>query len=249
MKLNFGKRLVLFLHWLLSVAVCALAVIACVWPETLNRIASGVNGLVGAANAGIISIAGLAVYVVFVIASVIIIFSGERKKKSERGFIVVDSNEGGKIRIAVGAVEQMIRQAAHSVNGIGDMKCGIINNDDAVSINTTVTVLNGAHVPTVTMNIQRAIRSYIELNCGIAVREVSVSVQSLDSGENARGKKKGFADMPVAPVVPTVVPVPAEEPAAEIPVGEEPVEMHIEPVVEEPAAQEEPVAETPAVEE
>ena len=35
-------------------------------------------------------------------------FSGERKKKSERGFIVVDSNEGGKIRIAVEQIQVFI---------------------------------------------------------------------------------------------------------------------------------------------
>ena len=48
------------------------------------------------------------------------------------------------------------------------------------------------------MNIQRAIRSYIELNCGIAVQEVSVSVQALDNGEGAKGRKKNSVEVPAA---------------------------------------------------
>ena len=222
MKLNFGKKLVLFLHWLLSVLFCALAVGLCIQPEATKSLAGSVDRLIGGWGeiAGIVL---LAFYVLLAVLSVVFIFSG-KKKRVDRSFITVDNNEAGRTRIAIAAVEQMIRQAVRGVDGIVEMKSGIINNDDAITINTTVTIASGAHVPTVTMNIQRAVRGYIELNCGVAVREVSVSVNALENAAEG-GKKRGrFNPAPAA--VQAYEPVPA--PAAEI----------AEPVEDAPAAEE-----------
>ncbi len=260
MKLNFGRKLVLFLHWLLSLAACAMVVLFCVWPDTIYRVFEAAYGAIGKGNTDIIGIAFLALYVILAVASAIIILTRDGRR-SERGFITVDSSEAGKTRIAVSAVEQMIRQAVRGVDGISEMKSGIVNCEDAISINTSVTIANGAHVPTVTMNIQRAIRSYIELNCGVAVREVCVSVNALDSGEGSRhGRRKGTAEVPV---------VPAQRPAAEPSVGEEPtpvpdpdsavelqaadeedagIRLHLDPIMDAPAADAED-SETPIEEE
>ena len=179
MKLNFGKKLVLFLHWLLSIIGVALAACLCVWPDFIYGLFDSAYAAMGKRTTDIIGAAVLAVYVLLSVLAVMFIFSG-RQKRHERGFITVDSSDAGKTRIAVGAVEQMIRQAVRMVDGITEMKTNIINLDDAISIIANVTIASGAHIPTVTVNIQRAIRSYIELNCGVAVREVSVSVHAVD---------------------------------------------------------------------
>lgn len=245
MKLNFGRKLVLFLHWLLSLVACALALMFCVWPDTVYGGFEAAYAAMGKkVYVDIIGIAFLALYVLFAVASVIIILSRDGRR-NERGFITVDSSEAGKTRIAVGAVEQMIRQAVRGVEGIVEMKSGIINCEDAISINTSVTIANGAHVPTVTMNIQRAIRSYIELNCGVAVREVSVSVNALDSGENNRhGRRKGGSDAnaaaPQPAYAPPVAPLQEPEPVpqAEGQDGEEesaPIRLHLDPIMDAPA--------------
>lgn len=197
MKLNFGKKLVLFLHWLIALVACALALALCVWPDWVQGCFNGLYELIGKPQADILGIALLAVYAVLAVSSVIIIFSGRR---GDRGFITVDSSDTGRTRIAVGAVEQMIRQAVRGVDGIAEMKSNIVNNEDAISINVNVAILSGAHVPTVTMNIQRAIRSYIELNCGVAVREVCVSVHALEAaGEDAKHGRRGKAVSAEAP--------------------------------------------------
>lgn len=228
MKLNFGKRLVLFLHWLLSLVACALVILWCVAPQIVTDIPEIINRLIGAGAAEIVGIALVVVYVLLAVLCVAFIFSRD-KKKGERGFITVDSSEAGRTRIAIGAVEQMIRQSVRCVDGIADMKASIINNEDTISINTSVAIVSGAHVPTVTMNIQRAIRSYIELNCGVGVREVGVSVHSLENTEEGgkHGRRKGSAaNAPVSPVYqPTEAPqqevvAPAEEPAVEAPAPE-----------------------------
>ena len=91
------------------------------------------------------------------------------------------------VAIAVGAVEQMIRQAVRGVPGIVEMKASIVDSDNSITIHADIGILNGTHVPTVTASIQRAIRGYIEQNCGVAVRGVSVSVHSLAEAEEAGG--------------------------------------------------------------
>ena len=235
MKLNFGRKLILFVHWLLSLAACAVAVVFCVWPDTIYRGFEAAYASIGKASTDIIGIVILALYVIFAVASVIIILSRDGKR-SDRGFITVDSSEAGKTRIAVSAVEQMIRQAVRGVDGISEMKSGIVNCEDAISINTSVTIINGAHVPTVTMNIQRAIRSYIELNCGVAVREVSVSVNALESEETSRRGRKGSAES-AAPVMQSA-PAPVEAPVQSERVEPAPVQLHLDPIMDAPAQEE-----------
>ena len=234
MKLNFGRKLVLFLHWLMSLVACALVVLFCVWPQCMQAFFSGMYATIGKLQADAAGIALLAVYVLLAVASVVIIFSGRRR--SERGFITVDSSDAGRTRIAVGAVEQMIRQAVRGVDGIAEMKAGIVNSEDSISINVNVAILSGAHVPTVTMNIQRAIRSYIELNCGVAVREVCVSVHALESAEEGtkHGRRKG-GQTPVPPPQavawqPPVTDLPEVQPAA----AQEPVQEVFKPAQEVP---------------
>lgn len=239
MKLNFGKKLVLFLHWLLSLVICALCVALCVATDATQDFLRAIDQLaMGWGEA--ITIALLAVYALLAILSIAFIFSG-KKKRGDRSFITVDNNEAGRTRIAIAAVEQMIRQAVRGVDGIVEMKNGIINNDDSISINIAVSISCGAHVPTVTMNIQRAVRSYIELNCGVAVREVSVSVNALENAQEG-GKKRGrFAPAPAA--VQTYEPAAAEIPA-------EPIASAVEavPIGEAPAAEVAPDAEEAAQE-
>ena len=233
MKLNFGRKLVLFMHWLLSLASCAVAVVFCVWPETIYRGFDAAYAAIGKSSTDIVGIVILAMYVIFSVASVIIIFSRDGKR-SERGFITVDSSEAGKTRIAVSAVEQMIRQAVRGVDGISEMKSGIVNCEDAISINTSVTIASGAHVPTVTMNIQRAIRSYIELNCGVAVREVSVSVNALDSGDVTKhSRSRRSAVEPATPLAQSM-PVAAEAPAQAEGGEPEPMRLTLDPIMDAP---------------
>ena len=237
MKLNFGRKLILFLHWLLSLAACAVAVLFCVWPDTIYRGFEAAYASIGKASTDIIGLVILALYVIFAVASVIIILSRDGKR-GERGFIIVDSSEAGKTRIAVSAVEQMIRQAVRGVDGISEMKSGIVNCEDAISINTSVTIANGAHVPTVTMNIQRAIRSYIELNCGVAVREVSVSVNALEGEETSRhGRGRQGAAEPAAPVFQSA-PAPMEAPMQSENADPAPIQLHLDPIMDAPSQEE-----------
>ena len=243
MKLNFGKRLVLFVHWLMSLTFCALAVAMIIWPQCMDTTRRLLDGTAKIAYA----IALLVVYLLFAVGTAAIIFD-KMKQDRDHDFIVVDSSETGRTRIAVVAVEQMIRQAVRGVNGIAEMKAAIRNDTDSISIDVDAAILNGTHVPTVTMNIQRAIRSYIELNCGVTVRGVSVSVHALTDAEPTGRRNRRRAAVNVEPVAAYSAPAAVEPERREI-AAEEPAEVAVapeDPVVTEPepAAEAEPIDET-----
>lgn len=235
MKLNFGKRFALILHWLGSV----IALAALVFNARALELVQTVQNRIGEKYTHMALIALAAVYAFLCILALCILLRPSGKR-SERGFITVDSSDTGRVRIAVSAIEQMVKQAVGAIGGIAEMKISISSEDDAIAIVVNVSIVAGTHVPTVTLNIQRAIRQFVEMNCGVAVRSVAVNVQSVTTpGEGRKGRK---AEIPVvqpwapAPEAPVAQPEPAYEPAAQ----PEPVYAPEAPAEEIPAAEEAP---------
>ena len=204
--MKFGKRVLLFLHWLASVIGMA----SIVFQKQTEWIIQSLQAKIGADYAHIAFIALMALYAFMSIVCLILIAS-----------------ENGKVRIAVSAVEQMVRRALETVDGIAEAKIAISNQDDALNVTVKAVLAGGAHVPTVTMNVQREIRQYVEMNCGVAVCAVSVNVQSISSTVEA----------PVHPMEPV-------RPVAPEPVRPEPT---IEPPVEASAEAEKEELEPPAI--
>ena len=233
MKLNFGGRILLFLHWLISVVLLA----AIVFSDTTAMLVEKLRSVINPAYVHIAFIAFAAIDLLLCIVVVCLIFKPDGKR-SERGFITVDSSETGRVRIAVSAIEQMVKQAVCAVDGISEMKIGISNVDDAIAINVNMTLVAGSHVPTVTLNMQRAIRQFVEMNCGVSVRTVGINIQAVASAaEPGRKSRRWELKQPdeqnawqpapeTAPVVPDMDPVIGQsagyEPAetASIPVQE-----------------------------
>ena len=244
MKLNAGKRILMFFHWLMSLLICAAFAAYLIKPEFVKDLFGKVTGGLNSTQIMIIGIALLAIYVLLAVVQACIIF--HRRKRADRGFITVDSSDTGRVRIAISAIEQMVRQSVYNIDGISDMKIGIENADDAININIIATIVNGSHVPTITMNMQRAIRQFVEMNCGVAVRSVSISINNgASAGEGQKHRRGRKAEQAAPAPMPAYEPpvqtaAPAYEPAAE------PVAPAYEPPVQ-PAAYE-PVHETERVE-
>lgn len=220
----------MFFHWLFSLLICAAFAAWIIAPEWTMNLYNKVFGRLSATQVMIIGIAILAIYVILAVVQACMIF--HRGKRYDRGFITVDSSDTGRVRIAVSAIEQMVRQSVISIDGLSDMKIGIDSRDDAIAININATLQNGSHVPTVTVNMQRAIRQFVEMNCGVAVRSVSISINAVTTAlETGRrwGRRKDDVKPMEAPAAFTPAYAPAAEPIAE-------------PVVE-PAAEPEVVAE------
>lgn len=232
MKFNFGKRVILFIYWLASMIVLAMLAL----PGYVRIASDYVFGMVPEAYLEYVSIALLAIYLLLSLGVLCMVFKRNARNREDRGFITVDSADTGKVRIAISAIEHMVKQAAGTVDGIADMKIAIKNADDAIAIHVNVNMVSGAHVPTLTMNMQRAIRQYVEMNCGVAVQSVSINIQSvINPGEGGKKGKRSEVKNAIQPVqedcakieTPAVV---AEELPVAMPVEESSVEI---PVVEE----------------
>ena len=244
MKLNAGKRILMFLHWLCSLLISAALVLMVLKPPFAVKLYEKGRALVTDSQLKIIAIVALAVYAILTIAQLVLIF--KRRRRSERGFIVMDSSDSGRVRIAISAIEQMVRQSVTDIEGITDMKIKIEGDEDAVNIAVNATLINGGHVPTITMNMQRAIRQFVEMNCGVAVRSVPICIRSVTDAANAkRGRKKEIpapASVPAQepePVYAESEPAPAPEPVYAAP-EPEPAPAYTEPEAEEPIAEPEP---------
>ena len=188
MKLNAGKRILMFLFWLLSLLICVAFAVHLLWPTFTNGIYAILTGALGYMQVNILGIVLLAVYLALAAFQGSLIF--QSGKRSERGFIVVDSSESGRVRIAVSAIEQMVRQSVHSIDGIADMKISIESREDAIAIGVVASIFSGNHVPTITMNMQRAIRQFVEMNCGVGVCSVQISINAVTTPEEVSHRRK-----------------------------------------------------------
>ena len=187
MKLNFGQRILLIVHWILSLIGCLLAALLLITPNTVYILFDRVYDLIGKRAFDTIGIALCAIYILIAAGCAAIVFAGSAKR-GERGLITVFSNDTGKTRIAVSAVEQMARQAIASVDGISDVRVGITGEEDTIGVNISLMLKAGAYLPTVTANIQRTVRGYIEQNCGVAVQNIIVNVRAVE-GESPKAAK------------------------------------------------------------
>lgn len=222
MKVNLGKRIILFFHWLISVIL-----LLCV---AFSAIPQWLAALLGHELSHTLFIVFAIAYALLCAATAWVIFQ-RGPRRAERGFITVDSSDAGRVRIAVSAVEQMVKQAVRSVDGISEMKIAISGEDDALAIVVNVVLLSGTHVPTVTMNMQRAIRQFIEANCGVSVQSVSINIQSvaLPAEPGSRKGRRFSSPASAQPVdAEPIVPATAAEP--EPPAADEPA-MSDEPEI------------------
>ncbi len=208
MKLNIGNKLLMLLHWLCSLMICVAFALCLVVPDLQANLVSRAESSLGGAGARIAGGVLLALYLALSVATLLILI--RRKKRTDRGFISVGPDDKGKVRISVSAVEQMVRQSVRTIDGITDMRVNIEGLDDAIAIAIDAVIASGAHVPTITANMQRAITQFVEVNCGVAVQSVAITINAVSGkGESSRrrlmGRGKPQADAPALAFTPEPV--------------------------------------------
>lgn len=199
MKLNLWKRILMFLHWLMATLGGAALVALIIKPGFAQDFNSWVGTHMSTTQQVVAGFALLAVFIALTVAQLWLIL--RRGKGGNRGYIEVDSSETGRVRIAISAIEQMVRQSVTHIDGIDNMNIDITGDRDAIRINIVANIVNGSHVPTITLNMQRAIRQFVERTCGVAVRAVSISIDAVAGGSEKRGwwNRNRRTPVPAAP--------------------------------------------------
>jgi hypothetical protein len=249
MKASFWDRVLMFLYVLLAAVLLLGVALRPLGIDIIGDLVRGLDASVGRLGCLLICYGIVGIMALLSVYMLSMIFRGDAR--ADRSFITVDSGDGGRVRIALSALEQMARQAIEGVGGVEDMQIHVGSDDDAISVAVDLTLLKGAHVPTVTMNMQKTIRNNIEANCGIAVRAVEITVRSLVGDEGharherrrlkfprrRRGADEAAPAIPLEPLTdpePVLEPEPTPEPEPE-PWPDDPVDpSDLEP--DEPAA-------------
>lgn len=210
MKLNIGDKLLMLLHWLCSLMICLALVLCIVLPDLQANLVSKAEGTLGGVGARIAGGVLLALYLALSVATLLVLV--RRRKRADRGFITVGPDDKGKVRISVSAVEQMVRQSVRAIDGITEMRVNIEGLDDAIAISIAAVIASGAHVPTITANMQRAITQFVEVNCGVSVQSVEITINAVSGrGEPSRRRLMGRGKTPAEAPAPAFKPEPVAD--------------------------------------
>ena len=167
MKIKFWDRLILFFGALLAIlAGIALFVaglqIQGVFAETLSvgyRILCLACGVLLAAFGGYL-----------------ILFP--HRYAVHRHDFVVQRTEGGELRIAVKAIENMVLKCIDLHEEIRLVSMKIHNGREGVVVDLCISLANNISIPLAVASLQKQIKQYLVASSGIEVKEVRVSVES-----------------------------------------------------------------------
>lgn len=224
MRLSFWDRVLAALYVVLSLCLCVLEALRSLGIDAVGRFYAN---LTAATGYWYFIYFGFLIIILLLGVFVLRLVFARRSRRSD--FVTVDAGEKGKIIVAMDALQEMVRQASTRAEGVSDMNIHVEGHEDSISVLMELTAEGGAHLPTVTMNLQRDIREYVETNCGVAVRDVTVKVaqvlppagkaqaaaeQGRKNRESPWRHKKQEQPVP-ASVVASETPVEEETPAAD----------------------------------
>ncbi len=104
------------------------------------------------------------------------------RKRKDRNSVTVQNNEhgNGEVRVSVQALDALVKQAiVGHTDGVADIKTRIINHEDSISVKIEMSLNGDVHIPNITLLLQGTIKSFIEEFSGIAVRDVSIMVNTI----------------------------------------------------------------------
>lgn len=237
MKMKFFNRLMLALYalvWLLVLAGAALAQFA---PDVLQSVVYPMNRLMNVypfvpyVLLGVMALWSLGIF----------LLAFKREKRRDKGNVALQNTENGAVNVTVGALETLVREAIGQNDEVLELKSHVVNHEDSITVEVRMALSSTAHIPNVTVLMQRNIKRFIEEFSGIAVREVVITVTEVRTPEPAskkRALKNARQEEPLlAPAVPQQTERAPEAPAIEAAAVQE------APCAPQPVAEIEPEAE------
>lgn len=231
MKIRVIDRIVLFLLALIALitGVCAalnefgISVLALLAPHLALNLTD--------TAALILRIVGIAV---LVLLSVYLFSVSFRRKKKPDPFINMESGNKGSIRMSMDSISSLVLQTCSKVPGLSGLKVATINHEDSVSVDLAFQVEMNRNIPELSAQLQQVVGEAVERNCGVAVRNVCVTVSgftpaterpALPSSKGKKAERHGWfrkeRDAEPIPAVSAPVPEPEVTAAEEAPLSEE----------------------------
>lgn len=176
MKPRLYERL---LTALFALAVCAFAavLVAGVWNRNARLLA---EALLPFDKSGLPLILCIGAYAVCALWAVYVVFIHVKMDRSRHsGFVSVQNSESGEVLISVPALHSLASRAVANIDGVSCKDVRVIEHADSISLKLRMTIQSDHNIPSATAEMQRAIRTHIEMHSGIAVRDVKVIVTDI----------------------------------------------------------------------
>ena len=179
--MNILRRFLLCL-WSLALMAAAAALGVCAFrPDTAQYVLERSQRLLTASH--YFWWLMLAALVLFLLGFVGVFVSLFRKHAPTQ--VIIGKSDGGQVNISLEAVDNVVRKAALSVNGVKDVKSSLKAASNGVSIGLQITIPHDTSVPETATAIQKEVKEQLQMVAGLTVAEVTVLVSTV---EGAVGK-------------------------------------------------------------
>ena len=199
--------------------------------------------------------------------SSLLLFSIPGRIRYKRKDFVVQQNDSGEIRIAVKAIENLVRKCTDTHEEFNMTSLRVKNYKDGVVVDLKGTVPDNISIPLATESMQKQIRQYLTVSSGVNVKTVNVDLSDTDApmekkspydvGNEIADKQEEqkaaheliFEEETPAPAEETPAPAPeAPAPAEEAAAVQEAVQETVQEAAQETAVQAEQEVEAMAEE-
>lgn len=101
-------------------------------------------------------------------------------RKAQPTEVVVGVGEGGQVNISLTAVDNVVRKAALSVNGVKEVKSHLKPAAGGLGIKLEISIPHDIIVPETAAAVQEAVKTQLQAITGLTVAEVTVLVSSVE---------------------------------------------------------------------
>lgn len=171
-------RLTIAILSLICMAVSAVLIFTAIgWTSPVYWLDMAMSSLAG--QWGLIAVSGI-LFIIF-----LIIFAKNIQRKPDT-VSAVHENSLGIVRITLPALENLVLTAAHSVQGIREVKPLISSNAGGLVISLKAQVSTDTIIPSVSAELQRKVKEYVDKMAGTNVQEIHVSVTKISWESKSR---------------------------------------------------------------
>ncbi len=168
--MKIGERLLLVFVSIIFIAVMVMLA-ACVWNTGLLTMVA-----IYVSNSIFIKIAISAVLLLFAILAARAAFAGVGGNASV-ATLAATTGEGG-IYINIDTISDLASKAVRKVEGVKEIRVKTAVKDEGANIAVKVSLATDTVIPTVSAEIQQAVKADVEMLCGIKVKKVIIQVDN-----------------------------------------------------------------------
>lgn len=177
--MNIFFRILLAIYSFCLVIFSAICMLVTIRTDVFRRIYEFLDQNVFSNSAIEPRIITLLIALLFFVLSLMFLLSGVKSNKDKKA--VSKHTNIGEVRISLISIENIALNASRKINGVKETKALIKKIDDSVAIIIRMIVMPDMNIPEISSELQSQVKSSVEDNAGIEVKDVKIIVESIYS--------------------------------------------------------------------